>query len=128
MSGTVKEMRALVEEIQGDPDPGDMGELADELAGLAGSLLAELDQLVAQLPRGDWGSDELGTLANWLQEHGYAVGSDPDEVDCGPGSGDADYDEAAQQQRERELAGMGCTAETPCAERAAQGGMSCGHA
>lgn len=73
---TIKDMRALVAEIQGTEDTGDMTAMAGELAGLAAALLADLDQFAAQLPRGDWGSDELGTLANWLTEHGYDVGAD----------------------------------------------------
>jgi hypothetical protein len=50
----------------------------------AASPIAEL---VASLPRGEWGSDELGTLANWLGEHGYDIGdedSNPDDVATGP--------------------------------------------
>jgi len=34
----------------------------------------EIAQLVALLPRGGWGADELIALATWLTSHGYDVG------------------------------------------------------
>jgi hypothetical protein len=53
-----------------------MTEMADEAAMYAGRLLADLDELVADLGRGEWGADQLGTLANWLGEHGYDIGDE----------------------------------------------------
>jgi len=34
----------------------------------------EIAELVALLPRGEWGADELMALANWLTSHGYDLG------------------------------------------------------
>jgi hypothetical protein len=34
----------------------------------------EIAELLALLPRGGWGAEELGTLANWLTSHDYNVG------------------------------------------------------
>jgi hypothetical protein len=51
--------------------------LPDDAPPLALSVRApEVAELVAQLPRGEWGADELGTLANWLTGHGYDIGED----------------------------------------------------
>lgn len=36
----------------------------------------DVGALLARLPRGEWGSDELATLANWLTEAGYDLGDD----------------------------------------------------
>lgn len=77
---TIEDLRELVVEIQGTDDTGDKPEMADDAARLAGQLLTDLDELVASLPRGEWGADELMTLANWLGEHGYDIG-DEDEGD-----------------------------------------------
>ena len=73
---TIVRLRSVVEEIKSTEDTGDMTEMADEAAMYAGRLLADLDELAASLPRGQWGSDELGTLANWLGEHGYDIGDE----------------------------------------------------
>jgi hypothetical protein len=44
----------------------------------------EIMQLLAQLnPSGEWGADEIGTLANWLTDNGFDV-PDPDDDDDGP--------------------------------------------
>ncbi len=51
-----------------------------EVASLPLAVRApEIGELLARLPRGEWGSGELGTLANWLAEHGYDIG-DEEEV------------------------------------------------
>ena len=33
----------------------------------------EIADLVAQLPADEWGADELATLGNWLNGHGFTV-------------------------------------------------------
>lgn len=76
---TIEDLRELVAEIKGTDDSGDKPEMADDAARLAGRLLADLDELAASLPRGDWGADELGTLANWLGEHGYDIGGEDED-------------------------------------------------
>ena len=50
-----------------------------------GEVVDPVAQLAARLPRGEWGSDELGTLANWLTEHGHDMSAEdePDDVACG---------------------------------------------
>lgn len=70
-AGTIESLRSVVDEIKSTEDTGDMAEMADEAALYAGRLLADLDELAADLGRGEWGADQLGTLANWLGEHGY---------------------------------------------------------
>jgi hypothetical protein len=72
----IESLRSVVEEIKSTEDTGDMTEMADEAAMYAGRLLADLDELVADLGRGEWGADQLGTLANWLGEHGYDIGDE----------------------------------------------------
>lgn len=54
-----------------------------DVAGAAAAPLQErapeIAELVAQLPRGEWGADELMKLGNWLTSHGYDIaGSDDD--------------------------------------------------
>lgn len=87
---TIEDLRELVAEIKGAENGADKPEMADDAARLAGQLLADLDELVSSLPRGQWGADELGTLANWLGEHGYDIGdedddetAEPDDIKCG---------------------------------------------
>lgn len=33
----------------------------------------EVTRLLDQLGQGEWGADQLGTLANWFEAHGYTV-------------------------------------------------------
>jgi hypothetical protein len=52
--------------------------LADDLERYVASLplavrAPEVAELVAQLPAGEWGADELAALGNWLNGHGFEV-------------------------------------------------------
>lgn len=58
--------------------------LLDDLDAYVSSLplavrAPEIAQLVALLPRGEWGSDELGTLANWLTALGYDTSDEAEQ-------------------------------------------------
>ena len=63
----------------GEPDVTGAGAalaILREAVSTANRVLDDLDryaagQLAALLPRGEWGSDELGTVANWLAGLGY---------------------------------------------------------
>jgi hypothetical protein len=38
----------------------------------------EVAELLTELGPGEWGADQLGTLANWLVRHGYRALDDDD--------------------------------------------------
>lgn len=62
--------------------------LAAGIQAAIGATLAErageVNALYAQLPEGEWGSEEIGVLANWLAENGYDVAADREDSEEGP--------------------------------------------